>query len=310
MWPTLEFEQIAVVADHDQRMRVAREMLLQPERAFEVEVIGRLVEQQQVGLGEQGGGERNAHAPAAGEFRARPLLIVRRKTEPGQDRGGAGRGRVRANVGKPGLDLGNAVRVLRRLGFRQQVGAFRIGAQHHLDQPVRAVRSFLRQPPDAPARRHGDAAVLRCHIAGDHREQRGLAGAVAPDQADARPGRNIDRSALDQRAAGDADGKVVDDQHGARFGRERCVVQSHSVIPGRREAAGPESSTTRQVLSSLPVDSGLALMAASRNDAPKITANPHRSRADRRSGRRTGWPRCRLRATAARAPGRGDGPGG
>ena len=60
-------------------------MLLQPERAFEIEIVGRLVEQQQVGLGEQRGGERHAHAPAAGEFRAR-RAAGRRSEKPRPER--------------------------------------------------------------------------------------------------------------------------------------------------------------------------------------------------------------------------------
>src|SRR6185312_16754938 len=50
-------EQITVVADHDQSRGITREMLLQPERAFEVEIVRRLVEQQQIGLSEQRRGE-------------------------------------------------------------------------------------------------------------------------------------------------------------------------------------------------------------------------------------------------------------
>ena len=63
-------EQVAVVADDDHGARIARQMVLEPQRAFEVEIVGGLVEQQEIGLGEQHGGERHAHAPAAGEFRA------------------------------------------------------------------------------------------------------------------------------------------------------------------------------------------------------------------------------------------------
>ena len=58
-------EQVALVADHDQRAGIALEEVLEPQRRFEVEVVRRLVEQQQVGLGEQQRGERDAHLPAA-----------------------------------------------------------------------------------------------------------------------------------------------------------------------------------------------------------------------------------------------------
>ena len=68
---------------------------LEPERAFEVEIVGRFVEQQQVGLGEQRGRQRHPHPPAAGELRHRPGQVRRREAQAAQDLGGAGRGRDR-----------------------------------------------------------------------------------------------------------------------------------------------------------------------------------------------------------------------
>ena len=49
-------QQIAIVRDDDGGSRIGLEMFDQPERTLEVEVVGGLVEQQQVGLGEQHGG--------------------------------------------------------------------------------------------------------------------------------------------------------------------------------------------------------------------------------------------------------------
>ena len=63
------------------RVRIAREVVLQPERAFEVEIVGRLVEQQQVGLA------KRARAASATRMRqppekdeAGPLLRRRRRS--------------------------------------------------------------------------------------------------------------------------------------------------------------------------------------------------------------------------------------
>ncbi len=60
-------EQATVVADHQNGMRIARQIAFQPKRAFEVKVIRRLVQKQQIGLRKQHGGKRHAHAPAAGK---------------------------------------------------------------------------------------------------------------------------------------------------------------------------------------------------------------------------------------------------
>ena len=69
-------EKITIVADDDQRRRIVSEMVLQPKGAFEIEIVGRFVEQQQIGLREQRSGERHAHAPSAGKLRAGPLLVA------------------------------------------------------------------------------------------------------------------------------------------------------------------------------------------------------------------------------------------
>ncbi len=73
-------QQAAVVRDDQRRAGEARQPALQPQRRFEVEVVGRLVQQQQVGVGEQRRGQRHAHPPAAGEFRHRPRLRRRRRS--------------------------------------------------------------------------------------------------------------------------------------------------------------------------------------------------------------------------------------
>ena len=178
-----------------------------------------------VGLGEQSCGERDAHAPAAGKFRAWPLLVGGGETKSGEDRCRAGRGRVRADIGEPGLDLGDAMRVLRGLRFRQQRRALAMRLQHDLEQAVRPVRGFLRQPSDAPARRDLDVALLGREIAGDDAEQGGLAGAVAADQADPRAGGNARGGAFQQLAAGNADSEIVNNEHAAPFDRRRGARQ-------------------------------------------------------------------------------------
>jgi hypothetical protein len=91
--------------------------------------------------------------------------------------------------------------IVRGFGFRQQRAAFAIRLQHDLEQALRTIRCFLRQPSDTPARRQLDGAVLGRHIARDHVEQRGLAGAVAADQADPGAGNDAGGGAFQKRAA-------------------------------------------------------------------------------------------------------------
>ena len=75
-------EQVAVMADDEDRRRIAGEIIDQPERAFEIEIIGRLVEQQQVGRRKQHRRERDAHPPAAGKFGQRTALRLVIEAKP------------------------------------------------------------------------------------------------------------------------------------------------------------------------------------------------------------------------------------
>ena len=65
MPPTERFSSSRSWTDDQHGVRVFRQVGLEPKRAFEVEVVCRLVEQQQVGLREQNGGQGHAHPPAA-----------------------------------------------------------------------------------------------------------------------------------------------------------------------------------------------------------------------------------------------------
>ena len=185
---------------------IVGEIVLQPQRALEVEVVGGLVEQQQVGLGEQHGGERHAHAPAAREFRARALLRRLVEAEAGQDARGPRRRRMRADVGEPLVDLGDAAGIVRGLGLGQQARALLVGGEHELDQAVGPARA----PPAPPSRCGSSAGMLMapssgCKLAGDQAQQRGLARAVAADQADLVAGGDADGGLVEEDAALDAD---------------------------------------------------------------------------------------------------------
>ena len=78
-------EQLAVVADDDRAGAPAGEQVDHRLPAVAVEVVGRLVEQQEVGLGEDQGGERGPRPLAAGQRRERR---VGRRVQPEAAEGG------------------------------------------------------------------------------------------------------------------------------------------------------------------------------------------------------------------------------
>ncbi len=76
----------AIVGDEDDRVRIVGEILLEPVARLEVEMVRRLVEQQETGPAEQELGERDAHLPAARECLGRFLHVVSREPEAAQHR--------------------------------------------------------------------------------------------------------------------------------------------------------------------------------------------------------------------------------
>ncbi len=66
-------EEVAVVGDHQDRPRIALEIIAEPLERFEVEVVRRLVEHQEVGLGDEEPREVGPHHPAAAH---RPRFAV------------------------------------------------------------------------------------------------------------------------------------------------------------------------------------------------------------------------------------------
>ena len=146
------------MGDHDQRLPAALEVPGQPGDALDVEVVGRLVQHQQVGAGDQGRGQRDPAALAAGEPVGRACPGRSGQPEPGQhlaDRGVAGP-LVHLAVPRPGPRRGRS----RRGG---------------------SVRWSTYADPEAAGA--GDPAGVRRLLAGEEAQQRGLAAAVAADHA-------------------------------------------------------------------------------------------------------------------------------
>ena len=208
-------EQPAVVADDQQRARPALQIVLEPQRALEVEMVRRFVEQQDVGPREQDAGERHAHAPAAGEFRQRTVLHFGVEAEAGEDRGGPRDGRIGIDLGKPHVYVGDPRAVGRRFLLGEQGGTLLVGGEHGFERGRRPAGCFLRHESDARAPGHGNAALVGVEPAEDGVQQRGFSGAVPADKADAAAFRNEGGGVLDQGQAADPQGQIVYSDHGA-----------------------------------------------------------------------------------------------
>src|SRR5688572_17944102 len=60
-------EKSAIVRDDDETARITDQIILEPEQGFEIEVIGRFIEEKQRWLGHKKSGKVGAHDPATGK---------------------------------------------------------------------------------------------------------------------------------------------------------------------------------------------------------------------------------------------------
>ena len=184
-------QELAIVRDHEDRAGVIFQIILKPEEGLEVEVVGRFVEDEEVGfLGEEAG-EVGAHDPAAAEFGGAAVEVAVAKAEAVEHLLGLG------------LDGGAVEFIEARAGFVGFAGVFVAGGgeeahfAHDADEFgvhrtgqlddgfVADGRAFLREIADGGAALKVDGAIVGGFVAEDEAEQGGLARAVRADQPDA-----------------------------------------------------------------------------------------------------------------------------
>ena len=92
-----QIENMAVVADNQQSAAIFFQMIFQPERSLQIQVVGRLIQQQNVRRTKQRRGQCQAHSPAAGKFAYRTRQIFMREPQTVQNFSSSGFGCRRAN---------------------------------------------------------------------------------------------------------------------------------------------------------------------------------------------------------------------
>ncbi len=209
-------EEPAVVGDEDDGGVELDEVALEPLQRGDVEVVRRLVEQQQVGLGRQRPSQRSAGQLAAGEGRERALGLLGAEAEPAQDR---------EDVVAPAVAAAGFEPLLRRRvgGHRLLAGVLRhrplqplqlrLGLEHvaAAGEDVVAQRGLrvarrplvVQRQPRAPL--HGQRAGVGRELAGENPQQGRLAGAVAPGQGHPLPRLELEGDVGEQQLAADVD---------------------------------------------------------------------------------------------------------
>ena len=171
-------EEAAVMADDDQRAPSAFQFPFQPFDGREVEMVGRLVQQQDVGRGRQHPSQRRAAGFTAGDMRGVFVAM-----QPELLHQIAGLIMIVAGA-EAGLDIGQ-----RRL--------------------VIAEIRLLRQIADGRTRLHEAAAAIGLDEAGGDLQERRFAGAVTADQADSLARRHRQLDARQQRRAAEGQPDIL-----------------------------------------------------------------------------------------------------
>ena len=195
-------QEIAVVRHHHQRAGVAPQPILQPDDRIEIEVVGRLVEQQQVRAAHQRLREVEPHAPAAREARDGLVELLRGEAEAEKQCLGARAHGVGVGIGERRVQLAHQRAIPGRLrgselGF--QVAQRRIAIDRALGRRPLERRGLLRHVGDAPVRREFDLALVGVQLAAQQGEETRLARAVGADQPDALAGIEGEVSAFEER---------------------------------------------------------------------------------------------------------------
>ena len=174
-------EKVAIVRDDQQRAAEAAEPALEPDDRVEVEVVGRLVEQQQVGPARQRASEVEAHAPAAGELGDAALEVGVFEPESREQARGAGLGAVAVERRVALVQLAEARAIVRAFGVGERLldrTQLVVTVEHEVERAAVERRGLLCDRGDAPMRGHGAGAALADELAAEQGKETGLAAAV------------------------------------------------------------------------------------------------------------------------------------
>ena len=210
-------QEVPVVGDDDHGAVARVQHLFQPPDGVDVQVVGGLVEQQDVRIGEQRLGEQHAQLPARRHRAHGALVLLQRNIQPEQQLAGAGLGGVAVQLGEVHLQVRDLHAVF-LAHLRQRVDAVALlldppqlvvahddGIQHRV---VLEGELVLAQLAEALAGLHRHVARAGLQIAAQDLHQGGFSTAVGADQAVAIAAAELDGDVLEQRLAAELHGDV------------------------------------------------------------------------------------------------------
>ena len=185
-------QKVAVVRDDDHRRVAGIQHVLEPADRVDVEVIGRLVEEQDVRVGEQRLCEQHAELPPRCDVAHRTLMERRGDAKPQQQLAGARLGGVAAELREMRFEVGGAkVVFLRRIGVGIDRVALRlrgpqllVAHEDDIEHPLILVgKLVLLQLAEPLVGIGGDVAAGGFEVVAEHFHQRRFPAAVGADEA-------------------------------------------------------------------------------------------------------------------------------
>ncbi len=215
------------------------EPVFEPQHGIQIEMIGRLVEQQQVGAAHQRLREIEAHPPAAGEALHRLVVARFGEAQPGEQRRGACAGAVAADGVETMMQVGQRFAAVGRVA----IGGGERGFDLRAVRDRRRARSRARGAATAGvscatcAIVHAGGSVDRSRVGkellADRGEEARLAAAVGADQPELVSGVDRQVGAFEQ-ALGAPRQREIGDAHHELTQLEVVIDDQRSMVAEKR----------------------------------------------------------------------------
>ena len=259
-------QEMAVVRDDDDGGVALVQHVFQPADGVDVEVVGRFVEQQDVGAGEQRLRQQHAQLEARRDLAHGAVVLFGGDADAEQQLAGARLGVVAAHLAEPRFEFGG-VQVVFFGSLRVHVDGvlllhhaphLDVPLHHHIEHPLIFVgKLVLPQPGHALAGVERDVAGSRLQLAGEDFHEGGFAAAVGADQAVAVAVAELDVDVLEQGFGGKLQGDAGSGEHGSVPG----IREKPGILPPRGPRPGWRRIGRVQVL---PWTAGWLAMGRSR----------------------------------------------
>ena len=210
-------EKLAIMRNDQQCALIAAQPFFQPQHRVQVEVVGRLIQQQQIRRTHQCLRQVQSSAPATGKCAHGPFVGVRRKAQTVQQLAGAGTAVITVQFLDALMRAGQRVHVAVlgrvRLGAQGR-GQLGIAGQHIVDGRIRQWRRLLRDGGKPQLHWQVQLTSIAIQLALQRGEQARLATTVAPDHPEPPATLDDQINIGKQQAAATAQGKMAKRNHG------------------------------------------------------------------------------------------------